>query len=139
MAANFNLSKVGFLFAFLDMSGGFGADGAIKIEKVKPDFDFKEGLNGDGVWWASNSDLVKITINYVYGTDAAKKMIAINAADKLLPGSGIQPLAIIDTLGTMTLIAAEARITKVPDVELGAEPKDSVFEMMALADIYIPV
>lgn len=135
--ANYDLSNVTLLYALQDITGGYGADGAIKIEKTKENFTAREGLNGAVVRWATGSVLYKVTVTYLYGSSAAVRMAAIAAADQLANGIGIQPFLCHDGFGTLTLAGVNSWISKPPDPELGAEPKDLTYELMVVADLAI--
>lgn len=118
----YDLDQVEAIFLGVPCGNGYSEGGSLKIEKVNPDFKFKEGADGRVVRSKTNSKLYKCTLSYMQTCPVNDALSAINQVDVRTPnGAGVGSFVVTDLQGTTLFVSTQAWLEGPPPTELGAE------------------
>ncbi len=118
----YSASEVSLIFSLIPIDGGRGDDEFVQIAKQGETFTYKAGIDGEGTRSESKDNyfLVKVTVMQTSSANAI--FSSILAGDQALPGgAGVAPILIRDKQGKSVFAAAQAWITKWPDLKYAKE------------------
>jgi hypothetical protein len=118
----YSLNKVAFSYGGYTIDSGRADDGdVIVIEQENPDFAYKAGPDGEGVFWETPPGATRVTLRLMQSSAANAVLSALHAVAKALRGAPA-PLAVSDGGGTGKLVSPAAVIEKLPDETYAVEP-----------------
>jgi len=119
----YDANEVTINFAGLDIDSGYADGEFCRIEQETEDFVDKAGTDGEVTRSKTNDRRTTITILLMQSSDGNAKLSSLNNLDRLAGnGAGVAPILVRDRQGTSIFAAAEAWISKPPDVSYDREP-----------------
>lgn len=119
----YDANEVTINFAGLDIDSGYADGEFCRVEQETEDFVDKAGTDGEVTRAKTNDKRTTITILLMQSSDGNAKLSALSNLDRLAGnGAGVAPLLIRDRQGTQLFIAAEAWISKPPNISYDREP-----------------
>lgn len=133
----YDLNRVSALFLGVPIMSGFGESAAIKIERLKPDFEEKEGCDGEVTRYSTGSRLCRVTFTLMQSSVGNATLSTLNQLDRSTPnGAGVGPLLIKNDNGIFVFIGKNAYIKgPPPTVELNAEPTEREWILSAVENV----
>ena len=121
-----SLKKLVFNYGGYTVDSGRADDGdVVVIEQENDDYGYKQGPDGDGVFFEQAPGATFVTLRMMQTAAANAVLSAMSSVAKALGGAPA-PLTISNANGTGKLISAAAVIAKKPDETWAQEP--SVYE-----------
>ncbi len=128
----YNLENIAVSFLGLNIEGGFGEGGAIKITPDGPKYVVKKGVDGSVTRCATGDKLYQVELTFGQQSDANTLLAGVLLASLLAPnGGGIGTLFIQDLNGALFLSSPAAFVEGDPEAELKGESTDRVWKLYA--------
>ena len=122
MLKTYDADQVTVAFAGVILDSGWADGQFVRIEWETPQFSDVAGTDGEVTRSKSNDRRATITISLMQTSDGNAELSAIAAKDRLEPnGAGVGALQVRDLNGNSLHEAAEAWISKTPDVSYERE------------------
>lgn len=119
----YDANEVTVNFAGLDIDSGFADGEFCRVEQESDDFVDKAGTDGEVTRSKTNDRRTTVTILLMQSSDGNAKLSTLNNIDRLAGnGAGVAPILIRDRQGTSLFAAAEAWISKPPNISYDREP-----------------
>lgn len=132
----FSLNDCPFTFGSAPITGGYGENDFIKVEKIEEDFVLLVGCDGEGTRVPTNNNYCKITLTLSQTSIANIALSAQRTLDLSIPGgAGIVPWQLKDIFGSTLANGPRAWISKPPAIEIGKGVKERVWEITAELDV----
>lgn len=116
---DYDPKKVLVAFAGVPLNG-FAENTKVRVEYNEDAWTETVGTDGEVTRARSNDETGKITIVLAASSDSNDFLTSMHVADKIA-GAGVKPLLIKDNLGRTLVVAANAYIKKMPDLEYGSD------------------
>ena len=121
----YDLDQVGFSFAGVPISGGYGEGSSILIKRNAPLYLFKVGRAGDVVRSRNNDKTGTVELTLLQAEAANSTLNTIRLNDEYAAnGAGIGAFLCRDRSNGDEYYAAEAWIHELPETEFGQETTD---------------
>lgn len=134
MAKVWDVRQVTFSLCGLLIDAGFGEGQFIKATQAQAAFTAKEGCDGEVTRSRTNSKLRTFEVTLSPLSSSNTKLAVLHTLDKKKPGgAGVGPAILRDRNG-LTLITGKGWVSKEPDVEIGKEAADKVWEITVEVD-----
>lgn len=110
------------IFSLIPIDGGRGEDEFVQISKQGETYTYKAGIDGEGTRSDSKENYFMVKVTLMQTSSGNAIFSAIHNGDLLLPGgAGVAPILVRDKQGKSIFAAAEAWITKWPDLKYAKE------------------
>lgn len=111
----YDLGSISCSFLGIPIEDGFGENSAIKIERLRPDYESKEGADGEITRFSTGSKKCKITITLMQTSSGNAALATINQLDVHSDnGAGVGPFMLKDKQGLSLFLAEKAWIVGPP-------------------------
>lgn len=118
----YDADQVSISIAGIPILSGFADGEFLKIEQEADDFTDKVGTDGEVTRSKTNDRRATVTILLMQSSAGNAALSALSNVDRLAPnGAGVGSLLVRDRLGTAVYSAAQAWISKPPDVSFDRE------------------
>lgn len=106
------------------VAGGYAEDSFLKIGQVSDGVSVKSGADSEIARSMNTNRIHTVTFTLMATSVSNDAFTGLFNLDRLTPGGLLFPILIKDLMGNTTFAASECWITKLPDVEFGAEVGD---------------
>lgn len=118
----YSAAEVSLIFSLIPIDGGRGDDEFVQIAKAEETYSYKAGVDGEGTRSFSTNSYFTVKVTLMQTSSGNAILSAIHTGDISLPGgAGVAPILIRDKQGKSIFAAAEAWITKWPDLKYAKE------------------
>lgn len=109
---------------------GFGEGTSIEVSPEGPGFTDKVGIDGEATSSRSHDRRATLSITLMASSESNDVLSAIYAGDRAgVNGEGVLSVSIVNREGTDEYSASQARIMQEPDLALGAEVGENVWQI----------